>query len=92
MELVFSPNSPALSWTERKTASEQDEQKGYQRLYAGAMLGIRNPVTHEFNWVDDPDLALELLVFAQHLLKKAKFAQLATPSANIPQLVVSSGR
>jgi hypothetical protein len=63
-----------------KTASEQDEQKGYQRLYSGAMLGIRNPVTHEFNWVDDSDLALELLVFAQHLLRKAKSAQSAARS------------
>ena len=76
MELVFSPNEPLLFWTERKTASEIDEQKGYQRLYSGAMLGIRNPVTHEFNWVDDPELALELIVFAQHLLRKAKAAKL----------------
>lgn len=72
MELVFSPTSPILVWSERKSQSEQDEQKGYQRLYAGAMLGIRNPVTHEFNWVDDQDIALELLIFAQHLLRKAK--------------------
>jgi uncharacterized protein (TIGR02391 family) len=90
MEVVFSPSSPVLYWTERKTASEQDEQKGYQRLYAGAMLGIRNPVTHEFNWVDDPNLALELLVFAQHLLRKAKSAQLGAQSTNITNLAVSS--
>jgi uncharacterized protein (TIGR02391 family) len=89
MELVFSPNSPILYWTERKTASEQDEQKGYQRLYAGAMLGIRNPVTHEFNWVDEPDSALELLVFAQHLLRKAKSAQSTTQLARKPESTVS---
>jgi uncharacterized protein (TIGR02391 family) len=77
MEVVFSPNEPLLYWTERKTPSEIDEQKGYQRLYSGAMLGIRNPVTHEFNWVDDPELALELIVFAQHLLRKAKAATLS---------------
>jgi uncharacterized protein (TIGR02391 family) len=78
MEVVFSPNEPLLYWSDRKTASKIDEQKGYQRLYSGAMLGIRNPVTHEFNWVDDPELALELIVFAQHLLKKAKAAKLNT--------------
>ena len=44
-------------------------------LYAGAMLGIRNPTTHEFNWVEDEDVALELLVFAQHLLRKARSAK-----------------
>jgi len=43
------------------------------------MLGIRNPVTHEFNWVEDSEVALELLVFAQHLLRKAKLAKLSTP-------------
>ena len=77
MEVVFSPNEPKLFWSTRKTSSEQDEQRGYQRLYAGAMLGIRNPVTHEFNWVDNADLALELIVFAQHLLRKAKEAGVA---------------
>ncbi|WP_331373187.1 TIGR02391 family protein [Sinorhizobium chiapasense] len=76
MESVFSPSSPKLYWTERSTQSEVDEQKGYQRLYAGAMLGIRNPVTHEFNWVDEPEMALELIVFAQHLLRKAKSAKM----------------
>ncbi|WP_159091505.1 TIGR02391 family protein [Aminobacter sp. MSH1] len=75
MEQVFSPNSPVLYWSARQSSSEQDEQKGYHRLYSGAMLGIRNPVTHEFNWVDEPEIAIELLVFAQHLLRKAKSAQ-----------------
>lgn len=75
MELVFSPAAPVLRWTEMETQSEQDEQKGYQRLYAGAMLGIRNPVTHEFNWIDEPEVALELIVFAQHLLRKARNAR-----------------
>lgn len=75
MDFAFSPNSPILHWSERKTQSEQDEQKGYHRLYSGAMLGIRNPVIHEFNWVEDSDVALELIVFAQHLLRKAKAAR-----------------
>jgi len=77
MEVVFNPNSPILHWTERRTQSQIDEQKGYQLLYSGAMLGIRNPVAHEFNWVDDPKIALELIVFAQHLLRKAKEARMA---------------
>jgi uncharacterized protein (TIGR02391 family) len=74
MEVAFSPTNPLLRWSDRGTQSEVDEQKGYQRLFAGAMLGIRNPVTHEFNWVDDAELALELIVFAQHLLRKARLA------------------
>ena len=34
----------------------------------------RATVTHEFNWIDDAEVALELLVFAQHLVRKAKLA------------------
>lgn len=74
MEHVFSPHTPRLYWSSRRTISEQDEQKGYHRLYSGAMLGIRNPTTHEFRWVEEPEVALELVMFAQHLLRKAKIA------------------
>lgn len=75
MQNVFSPHKPQLFWTERKTNSEQDEQKGYMMLFSGAMLGIRNPVTHELNWIEDEHIALELILFAQHLLRKAKCAR-----------------
>lgn len=75
MDQVFSPSAPYLRWSQMQSPSEIDEQKGYHRLYAGAMLGIRNPTTHEFGWVDEPELALELIVFAQHLLRKAKLAE-----------------
>lgn len=77
MELVFSPNDPELYWSGRVSQSQIDEQHGYHRLFSGAMLGIRNPVTHEFNWVDEAELALELIAFAQHLLRKAKRASWA---------------
>jgi uncharacterized protein (TIGR02391 family) len=75
MQHVFSTADPKLCWSQRKTQSEQDEQKGYLQLYAGAMLGIRNPVTHEIKWIDDPLLSLELILFAQHLLRKARSAE-----------------
>lgn len=76
MEQAFSPSGPHLQWSNMETTSQIDEQKGYHRLFTGAMLGIRNPTTHEFGWVDEPELALELIVFAQHLLRKAKSAEL----------------
>lgn len=75
MDQVFAPGAPHLRWTSMDTESQIDEQKGYHRLYSGAMLGIRNPTTHEFGWVDEPELALELVIFAQHLLRKAKIAE-----------------
>ena len=74
MDQVFSPASPKLVWSERKTRSQKDEQMGYHRLFSGSMLGIRNPTGHEFAWIDEPEAALECIVFAQHLLRKAKAA------------------
>jgi uncharacterized protein (TIGR02391 family) len=74
MDQVFSPNGPKLVWNERKTRSQKDQQAGYHRLYSGSMLGIRNPTGHEFAWIDEPEEALECIVFAQHLLRKAKSA------------------
>lgn len=75
MDQVFGPNNPKLAWTDRSTRSEKDHQKGYHRLFTGAMLGIRNPTTHDFDWITDPDEALECIIFAQHLLRCAKKAK-----------------
>lgn len=83
MDQIFAPGAPYLCWSEMNSASEIDEQKGYHRLYAGAMLGIRNPTTHEFGWVDEPELALELIIFAQHLLRKARVAQVGAGKSRI---------
>jgi uncharacterized protein (TIGR02391 family) len=74
MDQVFSPNDPKLVWSARKTRSQKDQQAGYHRLFSGAMLGIRNPTGHAFDWIDEPEEALECIVFAQHLLRKAKAA------------------
>ncbi len=74
MRLAFGHKKPQLVWTDRLTQSEKDEQEGYEHLFAGAMLGVRNPTTHEFNWIQNEEVALELLIFAQHLVRKAKEA------------------
>lgn len=76
MERIFSPKNPHLFWSERKTKSELNQQEGYQRIYAGAMLAIRNPTSHEHDWIDSAAEALELLAFAQHLLRMAKVASI----------------
>lgn len=71
----FRPKDPKLYWSTRASQSEKDEQEGYDHIFSGAMLGVRNPTTHEFDWIDNQEEALELLVFAQHLLRKAKIAK-----------------
>jgi uncharacterized protein (TIGR02391 family) len=77
MQHVFGEAKPVLEWSKRKTISEKDQHNGYQRLFAGSMIGIRNPCTHEHEWVNDPDEALECITIAQHLLRKAKASTLA---------------
>lgn len=77
MREVFG-RSARLSWSDRKTQSQKDQQEGYEHMFAGAMLGIRNPLAHDFKWVEDSAEALELIVFAQHLMRKAKAAYLGS--------------
>ena len=75
MQHVFSDDKPILVWSERKTISEKDEHRGYQWLFAGSMMGIRNPCAHEPKWMDDPRACLEALVIAQHLIAKLRKAR-----------------
>ena len=70
MKTVFSANSPVLKLNSFQTQSDKDEQQGYMDIFAGSMTGIRNPRAHEHSLVDDPDVALELLVLANHLMRK----------------------
>lgn len=76
MRSTFSTSAPRLAWSDRTTQSQQDEHEGYGHIYAGVMLGIRNPLVHDFNWVENADDALELLLVAQHLVKKVRKANI----------------
>ena len=70
MRAAFSANSPALRLNNFETASEKDEQQGYMQIFAGSMTGVRNPRAHEHDLADEPEAALELLVLANHLMRK----------------------
>jgi uncharacterized protein (TIGR02391 family) len=62
--------SPAVRLNPMTTASQLDEQKGHAFLFAGSILGIRNPRGHEYNLQDDVDLCLDHLSLASLLLRK----------------------
>ena len=62
--------SPVVRLTPMLTTSQQNEQKGYQFLFAGAVLAIRNPRGHEHSLVDDPDTCLDHLALASMLLRR----------------------
>ena len=74
MRSAFSVNSPKLKLNVFQSQSDRDEQQGYMDLFAGSMTGIRNPRAHEHGLIDNPDVALELLVFANHLMRKLQAA------------------
>jgi uncharacterized protein (TIGR02391 family) len=74
MMQVFAESSPAIKLTPNSTTSEKDEQKGYQFLFAGSILVIRNPRGHEYSLKDSPDLCLDHLALASLLLRRLETA------------------
>ncbi|MBI4044552.1 MAG: hypothetical protein HY392_02490, partial [Candidatus Diapherotrites archaeon] len=49
--------------------SDLDEQEGFQFLFMGAIVGIRNPKGHERIEQKDPNITIEYLAFASLLAK-----------------------
>ena len=74
MMQVLSEASPVVRITPCVSGSEKDEQKGYQFLFAGSMLGIRNPRGHEIGIKDSPDACLDHLALASLLLRRLEQA------------------
>lgn len=70
MMKVFPENFPLLRLTPCTTTSEKNEQKGYQYLFAGSVLAIRNPRGHEYSVKDDPDTCMDHLSLASLLLRR----------------------
>lgn len=68
MQAVFSVKNPILAFNSLQTETDKSEQQGMMFLYAGAMLGLRNPRAHEII-KDDPQKALELIAFLSFLAK-----------------------
>jgi uncharacterized protein (TIGR02391 family) len=69
MNQAFSEKNPILKLNDLKTTSERDEQIGYMLIFGGCMTGIRNPRAHEHQKEDAPEVALEMLVWANHLMR-----------------------
>lgn len=74
MRHVFGTSSPLLELNARGSRSEKDEHDGYRDIFAGVMIGIRNPRAHEHAIKDNPAVALELLTMANHLMRKLENA------------------
>lgn len=75
MRTALSPNGPILKLNAGSSQSEANEQRGYMDIYAGAMIGIRNPRAHDHELTDEPEAALEMIVLANHLMRKLDSTQ-----------------
>ena len=82
MREAFSANTPVLKLNAFQSQSDKDEQLGYMEIFAGSMTGIRNPRAHEHELADAPDVALELLVLANHLMRKLNAATKSEPQSS----------
>jgi uncharacterized protein (TIGR02391 family) len=76
MKRVFSVQRPLLQVNDLKNQSQKDQQLGYMEIFSGCMTGIRNPRAHEHHYMDEPEVALEMLAWANHLISVARKSQI----------------
>ncbi len=69
MYKAFSPKQPIIRVGDLSSETGRNIQQGYMQMYAGAMIGIRNPKAHE-NIVIDRTRAIHLLTLASLLMSK----------------------
>jgi uncharacterized protein (TIGR02391 family) len=71
MRKAFSPNNPLFILADQSSETGANIQQGFMELFAGSMIGIRNPHAHE-NLSLDSDGAKHFLYLASLLMKKFK--------------------
>lgn len=74
MMKAFGKSLNALQLNPLSKQSECDEQKGFQFMFAGSMLAIRNPRAHEVSISESPDQCLDHLSLASLLLRRLERA------------------
>lgn len=66
---AFPTKNPVIKLNQLSTESEMSIQEGYMHIFAGAMIGIRNPKAHE-NLTIDRKRAIHLLFLSSLLMYK----------------------
>lgn len=69
MHQAFSPKKPIIVLDDLSTESGRNIQQGYMEIFAGAMMGIRNPKAHA-NITISRERGLHFLVLASLLMHK----------------------
>jgi len=70
MHRVFNEKKPSIKLNRMQEDFEIDEQAGFRFIYAGAMMGIRNPKAHAEVQQKDPYRTLEYISLASLLAKR----------------------
>ena len=69
MQAAFSPQNPIIRLGDTTTETGTNIQQGYMEMFAGAMIGIRNPQAHNNIQITKSD-AIRILHFASMLMSK----------------------
>ncbi len=67
MNTAFSPNAPVITLDDLSTESGKNIQQGFMQIFAGAMIGIRNPKAHGVTTIDK-ERAIHFLFLASLLM------------------------
>lgn len=70
MHKVFNEKNPSIKLNKMQEDFEIDEQTGFRFIYAGSMMGIRNPKAHAEVQQKDPYRTLEYISLASLLAKR----------------------
>lgn len=69
MNKAFSPNAAVIVLDDLSTETGRNIQQGYMQIFAGAMIGVRNPKAHG-NITISPERAVHFLFLASLLFAK----------------------
>jgi uncharacterized protein (TIGR02391 family) len=72
---AFKQDGSVLDVAAHEGRSGEDEREGFQAIFRGSMIGIRNPGAHELFRPGDPQQALEYLGFASLLHRRLDVAE-----------------
>lgn len=71
---AFKDASPLLQVSPLADETDRNIQEGYRFIFAGSMIGIRNPRGHEHAVADSVDTCLDHLRLVSHLLRTLEVA------------------
>lgn len=82
MRVAFSLDNPVIVLDDLRTQSGKDIQKGYMDIFAGAMVGIRNPKSHR-NFEIDRNQAIHFLFLASLLMRMVNISKVIRNSKRV---------